>query len=684
MGTLNKCFLAYLPMLLVCCGSVIAGSTTPPSKTTIPPSNTTLLPLTTVSSLNSSDQFLPSGWEDMCKVNGINQNNVYFQCKIETAHSGIWRLDTLRDWITSSTFQYHFHLYCSDWSNVSIPWPVKALHLVSLKVHECLITDFLSESSFGENTSTAGIPDQLINLKFLNSEILIDIFRLVTYMSNIAKMSKDFICGHEETIVNVALQNITYKFDDSDIMNFLGSFDEEVSAPNETTPSPVNNGNKIMDVGKTFLDDNRKIQYKCDYSKLKYIDQSISATKSRYHIDVLTENSFFKEVRVYNMSRTRMTLLNSKFKTWWMDFPKLEYLDLSYNYIDMFDLDTTAVAWDLPLLHVNVSHNNITRITTNYISKLAKLSPVLILNLEGNPFHCDCSPDMESVVDLVQNDDVWKKKLYSPYAYIRNLKCATPKSAQGKTFISLTKADLSCEMISYAPIIILSAVVVFLMVIITVMARYRREIQILTYTRFHVILPCQPHDSYQNKMYDAFVSYSSENEGWVRKTFQALEEEDHGKGYNGYNFRFCLHQRDFIAGKTIFDNVIDSVEASHHTVIILSKYFLNSHWCMYEFQEAFQQSIMERKRHLIVVLMEDIPEAEMPKELKRCLKTFTYIRKDDAIFHDRLIYALAFKGQKPVAENPVEPETPPIAMEDKISELNGFYNIGLDSDDVTV
>ncbi|XP_033754674.1 toll-like receptor Tollo [Pecten maximus] len=677
MGCIGIYFSYYLTIFLLCPGIVVAN-------TTISPSNSTDFYITTVSRLVSKDQFLPAGWEDMCTMREIGHNNVYFQCTIETAYSGLWRLDTLRDWISSSTLRYHFHVYCSNWSKVSIPWPVKALHLVSLQVHDCLITDFLSESSFGENSSKAGIPDQLIDLKFVDSEISIDIFGLVTYMSNIASMPKDFICGHEDTIVDVALRNITYKFDDTNIMDFLGSFDDEASNSNGSTTAPVNLGNKIMDVGKTFLDENRKIQYKCEYLKLKYIDQSVSATKSRYHIDVLTENSFFKEVRVYNMSRTRMTLLNSKFKTWWMDFPKLEFLDLSYNYIDTFDLDTTAVAWDLPLLHVNVSHNNITRITTNYISKLAKLSSVLIVNLEGNPFHCDCSPDMESVVDLVQNDGVWKNKLYFPYAYLRYLRCATPKSAKGKTFVSLTRADLSCEMTSYAPIIILSVVVVFLLVLIIVMTRYRREIQILTYTRFHVILPCQPHESYQNKLYDAFVSYSSENEGWVRKTFQALEEEEHRKGSNGYNFRFCLHQRDFIAGKTIFDNVIDSVEASHHTVIILSKYFLNSHWCMYEFQEAFQQSIMERKRHLIVVLMEDIPEAELPKELKRCLKTFTYIRKDDAIFHDRLIYALAFKGQKTVVDTPIEPETPPIIMEDKVSEINGFYNIALESDDVTV
>ena len=67
---------------------------------------------------------------------------------------------------------------------------------------------------------------------------------------------------------------------------------------------------------------------------------------------------------------------------------------------------------------------------------------------------------------------------------------------------------------------------------------------------------------------------------------------------------------------------------------------------MYEFHEAFQQSINERKRHLVVIMMEDIPITDLPNALKRCLKTFTYIRKDDSIFLDRLVYALSYKDQK--------------------------------------
>lgn len=112
---------------------------------------------------------------------------------------------------------------------------------------------------------------------------------------------------------------------------------------------------------------------------------------------------------------------------------------------------------------------------------------------------------------------------------------------------------------------------------------------------------------------------------------------------NTTDFKFCMHHRDFIPGKTIFDNITRSIESSRHTVILLSNHFIESEFCLYEFQEAFRQSIMEKRRHLVIVMLEDIPDTKLPRDLRRCMNTFTYIRKDDFLFKERLIYALSVK-----------------------------------------
>lgn len=60
-----------------------------------------------------------------------------------------------------------------------------------------------------------------------------------------------------------------------------------------------------------------------------------------------------------------------------------------------------------------------------------------------------------------------------------------------------------------------------------------------------------------------------------------------------------------------------------------------------EFRTALHQSLLEKKRHLIIVLLEDIPSSEFEPELKRCMQTLTYVKADDRWFWDKLVYALS-------------------------------------------
>ena len=48
--------------------------------------------------------------------------------------------------------------------------------------------------------------------------------------------------------------------------------------------------------------------------------------------------------------------------------------------------------------------------------------------------------------------------------------------------------------------------------------------------------------------------------------------------------RLCLHHRDFAPGKTIFENIVYSLEMSKSCVIVLSKDYAKSDWCRFEAQ----------------------------------------------------------------------------------------------------
>ncbi|KAK3085696.1 hypothetical protein FSP39_007385 [Pinctada imbricata] len=455
---------------------------------------------------------------------------------------------------------------------------------------------------------------------------------MLAVANTIDTVNKDYQCGCEDTVQRYISRNITYGFH-QEIMSGMSS----------------DKGLEIMQAGDRFLAKTRNIPYNCVYKRLTYYDQSISASKAKLFMELSTDNSRYPVLRFYNLSRIGVDRIHQQVMRWYRYFDKLEYMDLSRNKITELQFEDSVKAYegDYPDFTLDLSYNKISEITAQHIERLSKI-PNMFIDLKENPINCSCSEDVKHLLKLIHNKGVWKKESYKRYEYVKVLRCNEPVKLEGKTLISITENDLLCEVdveyvVDYASIISLSVFALFLIIIIIILAKFRREIRILTYTRFHIILPCQSELLYENKRYDAFVSYSSADQEWVSKTFEDMEES---KNESMSKFRFCLHHRDFIPGKTIFDNVIDSVETSRHTVIVLSRNFLNSHYCMYEFHEAFQQSIIERKKHLIVILLEDIPTNELPKDLKRCLKTFTYIRKDDMIFEDRLVFALSYKSNK--------------------------------------
>ena len=56
--------------------------------------------------------------------------------------------------------------------------------------------------------------------------------------------------------------------------------------------------------------------------------------------------------------------------------------------------------------------------------------------------------------------------------------------------------------------------------------------------------------------------------------------------------RLCLHHRDFAPGKTIFENIVYSLEMSNSCVIILSKDYAKSEWCRFEAQGIISHNLI--------------------------------------------------------------------------------------------
>jgi toll-like receptor 2 len=122
--------------------------------------------------------------------------------------------------------------------------------------------------------------------------------------------------------------------------------------------------------------------------------------------------------------------------------------------------------------------------------------------------------------------------------------------------------------------------------------------------------------------YDAFVSYSERDSYWVENLM--VQELEH------FNppFKLCLHKRDFIPGKWIIDNIIDSIEKSHKTIFVLSENFVKSEWCKYELDFSHFRLFDENNDAAILILLEPIDKKAIPQrfcKLRKIMNTKTYL-----------------------------------------------------------
>nr|XP_056720383.1 toll-like receptor 12 [Euleptes europaea] len=122
--------------------------------------------------------------------------------------------------------------------------------------------------------------------------------------------------------------------------------------------------------------------------------------------------------------------------------------------------------------------------------------------------------------------------------------------------------------------------------------------------------------------YDAFVSYSSQDQEWVLKHLVPNLEQ------NGPPFlKLCLHNRDFVVGKAIVDNIMESLYSSRKTICLISHNALGSHWCSLEMSLATYRLVAEQEDTLILLFMEPIPRKQLSAyhRLAKLVKRKTYL-----------------------------------------------------------
>nr|KAG5693789.1 hypothetical protein BaRGS_029419 [Batillaria attramentaria] len=258
------------------------------------------------------------------------------------------------------------------------------------------------------------------------------------------------------------------------------------------------------------------------------------------------------------------------------------------------------------MLKMNNNQISVIRETTFSASTRQRLSH---LDLSGNPFTCSC-------------DVMWFRHWLAsnPELFSHSWSVYQCGNIPNKNITSFYMAEQACLMSrdDYNFIAVSVAMLISTLTLVSLLFRYRWHIRLVLYETFrgrgeYRRLRLQQ----QHFQYDVFVSYASEDLQWVREHLMPELEERLG-------LRLCIHERDFIPGKPIVDNIEDSLETSKKVMMVFSSGFAQSQWCQFELRLCLSH-VMEHDDALLVVFLHDVHAHDMTSTMMAVLKTTTCI-----------------------------------------------------------
>lgn len=165
--------------------------------------------------------------------------------------------------------------------------------------------------------------------------------------------------------------------------------------------------------------------------------------------------------------------------------------------------------------------------------------------------------------------------------------------------------------------------------------RFQIEVKVWLYAHRYCMRFVREEKYDRTKMYDAFISYSHEDEDFViDQLVPGLE--------NGPNrFKISLGFKSWIISEYILTQISRFVEESRRTIVVLSPNFLKGVWSRMEFRAAHKQVFSDERVKVVVVLFGDIPPAEkLDPVLRAYLSINAHVKWGDPWFWDKLNYAL--------------------------------------------
>ncbi|XP_074540333.1 toll-like receptor 18 [Halichoeres trimaculatus] len=313
----------------------------------------------------------------------------------------------------------------------------------------------------------------------------------------------------------------------------------------------------------------------------------------------------------------------------------VQRLDLSYCELDQLDMAYFQRAtnlrelilsgnkikfipskWESPSLQTLALDGNsfglISKASFQHMPQLAQLKA------GNNPYHCTC--ELHAFIE-----DTTSKGKVNLTDWPENYRCYHPEPFLNTVISKYLPGQLACDI---RLVIIICVTTTALVIFILMLLCYMFDLPWYTKATFQIIRA--KYRAHKEKAageagrftYHAFISYSHSDADWVRDQLLPCLES------NKNPYRLCIHERDFMPGRWIIDNIIDNIENSRKVIFVLSRHFVNSEWCNYELYFAQQRAMGKTFSDVILVVKEPIDPSSLPSKyckLKKMLSTKTYL-----------------------------------------------------------
>ncbi|NXT31660.1 TLR22 protein, partial [Pelecanoides urinatrix] len=363
-------------------------------------------------------------------------------------------------------------------------------------------------------------------------------------------------------------------------------------------------------------------------SDLEMTGKSLSHLRNLSLLDI-SQNNFGeipdvcewpKHLKYLNLSSTHIPKLTTCIP------PTLEVLDVSANnlkefglqlpflkelYLTKNQLKTLPGATPIPnLVAMSVRRNKLNSFSREEFESFKKME---LLDASDNNFICSC----EFLSFIHHQAGIAQVLVGWPDKYV----CDSPLAVRGVRVGAVHLSLMECHR---SLVVSLICALVFLVILVLVAIGYKyHAVWYLRMTWAWLQAKRKPKRAPPKDIcYDAFVSYSENDSDWVENIMVRELEQACPP------FRLCLHKRDFVPGKWIVDNIIDSIEKSHKTLFVLSEHFVQSEWCKYELDFSHFRLFDENNDAAILVLLEPIQSKAIPKrfcKLRKIMNTKTYL-----------------------------------------------------------